>query len=67
MVKNYNEEKNVVCEDCGEEVEKEYTKICSNAVVCDQCFIDAGGDHQIDGELSHDIDDDIALDIILGI
>ncbi len=48
MIKNHFEEQNVICSDCGEEIEIEYTKFCSNEIVCDQCIIDSGGDHQID-------------------
>lgn len=45
MIKNHSEEQNVICSDCGEEVEIEYTKFCSNEIVCNQCIIDSGGDH----------------------
>ena len=56
MYKRHNLEKLVICSDCGEECEFEYTVICSGEIVCQQCVIDSGGDHVPDGELAHEID-----------
>ncbi len=45
MHKQHEAEKLVICSDCGEEIEIEYTKFCANEIVCLQCIIDSGGDH----------------------
>ncbi len=64
MYKQHENEKLVICSDCGEEVEIEYTKFCANEIVCLQCIIDSAGDHQEDDRDSpHDIDKDIALEL----
>ena len=63
MLKNYNEEKNVICDICSEEIELSNTIICDRQVICEQCVIDSGGDYYDDDRDPHyDTSKDIALD-----
>lgn len=66
MLKNFNEEQNVICSDCGEEIEKKYTIICSGKIICDQCVIDSGGDY-FDDDRDAPYDDDSITEMIISL